>query len=183
MIIKLSLITLILGCSQPYGSAMSQSRRLAGPYLKSHLTIPSPSGGEHSAHIQANTNNDLRTLALSLERVAPFVSQKLAETQVGPCTDGLINIHAISEEKMNNRDIMIFTKDQPAGMEFFGITKYLHPNLAWSFICSDCSESIETILIHELTHFLLDQCGVGRDKQDEKPCHDMVEEYAEYSGA
>ena len=159
-------------------SLLSQSRTNAGPYVRSQTMNPTPSGGKHSAHLQANTPEDLAVLKAAILRVAPFVSSALEETYPEGCTESLVNIHLIPDEKLNDRDVMVFTQDQPAGLEFFGLTQFLHNGLlAWSFICSDCSESVEDILIHELTHFHLHKCGVDEDQQDESMCHEMVEDF------
>ena len=161
-----------------HSTLVSRSRINAGPYVGSKTMIPTPSGGKHIALLEANTPEDLAVLSAAILRVAPFVSSALEETYPEGCTESLVNIHLIPDEKLNDRDVMVFTQDQPAGLEFFGLTKFMANGLlAWSFICSDCSESVEDILIHELTHFHLHQCGVDEDQQDESMCHEMVEEF------
>ena len=58
---------------------VSRSRINAGPYVRSRTMIPTPSGGEHVAHLEANTPEDLAVLSAAILRVAPFVSAALEE--------------------------------------------------------------------------------------------------------
>jgi len=106
-----------------------------------------------------------------------FVSESLDDLHDLSCEDGLINIHIIPERKINDRNIMVFTKNEPEGLKYYGMTTWLFPNIAWSFICSDCDETSEDIFVHELAHFYMTQCGIPQRDHDESYCHNIVDEY------
>ena len=178
MIFRLYLISLLLACAEPsHVSLVSQSRTNAGPYVGSSQIFTSPVTGETIVYSDATTQDDFKRLNDLTRKAVPFISKRVSSLQAIPCTDGLINIHIIPDKKLNDRSIMTFTKDEPAGKEFYGITTYVFPNIAWSFICSDCDKPSDDILIHELTHFYMAQCGIAPENQDESDCHDIVEEY------
>jgi len=133
--------------------------------------------GETTIHIQGTTQKDFDNLYDATDKVVPFVSNYLSRDDDLSCSDGLINVHVIPDKKLNDRKIMTFTKNEEYGKEFYGVTTYVFPNVAWSFICSDCDESPDDILVHELTHFFMVQCGIPAEDHDESDCHDMVSKY------
>jgi len=181
MILKLSFILSLFSCSEPsQTSLVSQSRINAGPYVRSEKTFVLPVTGETIVQIQGSTQKDLDDLNNVVSEAVMFVSNHVASLiDDQPCRKGLINVHIISDDKLNDRSVMTFTKDRMPGKEFYGITTYIYPDIAWSFICSDCDESADDIFVHELTHFYMAQCGIPPESQDEDDCHDMVNAYRE----
>lgn len=178
MILSLSFIFILFSCAeQSHTSLVSQSRINAGPYIRSEQVLTLPVTGETTIHIQGTTQKDFENLHDVTDKVVPFVSSYLSDDGNLSCNDGLINIHIIPDKKLNDRNIMTFTKNETPGKEFYGITTYVFPNVAWSFICSDCDESPDDILVHELAHFYMAQCGISPEDHDETDCHEMVDVY------
>ncbi len=169
--------------SEPsFVSVLHQSRVNAGPFIKRATKIPAPGGGEHEVQLNANNSEDLHDLQRMIGKTAAFVLDELGGLGRLPpkeCTDGLISVHSIADAKLNDQEVISFPYLDSDGSDqyFYGLTAYVFPGISWAFICTDCAESTEDILIHELTHFYLSQCGVEPGEQDEEVCHGVVDEF------
>ena len=166
----------LTGCSENVESLIRQSRSNSGPYsYDSRYSLLSPDGRSFtSTRMNSRTEEDSEKLELAVKLAGRFAAQRLS-TSLTDCKYGFIHFHAIPNEILNNRDVIVINDIEGPGV--FGLTQFTHTNKAYSFICSDCTETIEDILVHEITHFFYSQCGITSERQDESDCHDMVNEY------
>ena len=164
-----------------WGRLVFESSRLTGLPEFSYVSLTAPGGTSVTLRINARTPEELEDFESRARTAAEFVSERFSERWPEAGSDCIgssyLSLHLIPDEVLQDREILIFQSRFPDDGDVFGVTAFTHVNKAWSFICSDCSESIDDILVHELTHFFLSVCGIPSAQQDESMCHEMVEDF------
>ncbi|MAG27633.1 hypothetical protein CMI47_19030 [Candidatus Pacearchaeota archaeon] len=166
----------LAGCSESVESLIKQSQDNSGQYTYNSWHVLSSPDEESftSIRVRSRTEEDSTKLESAVKLAGTFAAQRLS-TSLADCKDGHISFHVIPNDILNNKDVVVINDDEDS--EFFGLTQFTYSNKAFSFICSDCTETVEDIFLHEITHFFYSQCGILPEKQDESNCHDMVAAY------